>query len=130
MTVMLSLPPRNFASVTSSRAASSGSANRRSSAAIWSSLSSRKQPVAAQQKAVARHGIQGEEIGRHLRIDPDGPGHDVAAGMELRLLLGQPALRDQLRHQVVIGRDLAQLAVVQHVQAGVPDVDDRQRGRR
>ena len=53
-TVMLSLPPGCLASSTSSRAASCGSARRRSIEAIWSSRQLPEQAVAAQQEAVAR----------------------------------------------------------------------------
>ena len=106
-TVMLSLPPRRLASVDQlpGRLLRVGQPAQEGGDLVVAHLAG--QAVAAQQEAIARDRHRPvKQVDRHLGIDAEGPGHDVAPRVELGLLLGQLALGDQLRDQVVVGGEL------------------------
>ena len=83
--------------------------------------------VAAEHEAIAADDRHRPRIDPDRRFDAEGSGDDVAAGMGARLVAGDRAFGDELLHEGVIDRDLAEPAVAQHVAAGVADVDDAER---
>ena len=88
------------------------------------------EPVAAQQEAVAAHDRQRPRVDADRRVDAEGPGDDVAAGVGAGLVVGDVAGGDELLHVAVVDGDPAQPAVAQQVGARVADVDEGEAARR
>ena len=82
--------------------------------------------VAAQQEAVAAHDAAASRRRRARRVDAEGAGDDVAAGVGAGLVVGDVAGGDELLDVAVVDGDAPQPAVAQEVGARVADVDERE----
>ncbi len=84
------------------------------------------QTVTAQQEPVTSDRLDPPQVHGHVRRHPEGPGQDVAVGVDGRLGGGQLAGPDHLLGQAVVRGDLGQLTVMEAVGAGVTHVDQGQ----
>ncbi len=126
MTVMLSRPPWRLARATSSSAAAWGSVTVVSTLDDLVVADLVDEAVAAEQEAVVLDERQGPGVDADRRVDAEGPGHDVAAGVGACLVVGDVAGRHELLDVAVVDRDAAQPAVAHEVRPRVADVDEGQ----
>ena len=84
------------------------------------------QAIRAEHHPVAGAELELPHVGLHLGRYPEGPGEDVALGMDRRLLLRHLTVAHPLFGQAVVGGDLGHLALGEDVGPGVPDVGQRE----
>ena len=84
--------------------------------------------VAAEQQAVAVEQRDRVLVDLDLFVGAEGPGEDVLVRVHLGLGLGDLARLHHPRHERVVRRELAELAVAEQVRARVADVGDQRAG--
>ena len=122
MTEMLSGPPRRLATSTSVCTASSGprQCEQRADLRVGDLAA---EPVAAEQKHVARRGVeQSFEIDVHGFVRAERAGDHVFRDVRRHVLLRHLASRGHLPHQAVVERELLEPVGAEAVDAAVADV--------
>ncbi len=70
--------------------------------------------------------LDAERVDRHVVVDAEDPGHDVALRVDGGLLGAEAALADEVGDQAVVDGELVELAAGVAVDPGVADVGDGQ----
>ena len=84
------------------------------------------EPVAAEQEAVAPHERQRPGVDAHRWVDAEGTGHDVAARVGARLVVGDVTGRHELLDVAVVDGHAPQSPVAYEVRARIAHVDEGQ----